>query len=811
VYAVEAVWSRRMIASIESRISGSERRRLGLGLAIALVCVTLPFVEVLIGTRTNMWSDVIAAQVPRYLAVWSNIRHGLSPFWWRNMFGGFNELGGGEAGIFYLPNAIFGWTSPENAFRWWFFGHLWVMTVGWYIWSWRRWQTVLGATVCGIAGTINGYVIYHSTSMPFIAAWTLLPFAFITLDRLMESARVRYVAILAVLIAGIAIQLAQFLWLTLIALGVCAVFSLARRGVGFGPWLRLGAAILLGVGLSAMQLLPEVAFSKTSVRPTLTKAVAFQFSMEPRHLLTLLVPNIMGGANSGLWWKTGWLGGPLQNELANYLGITIAALAVIGAIRLGRDRLSMALVALAVLGIVSSLGGRTFIGNLMFDVVPLANRFRGWARNLLWTYIAVIMLAGAGAREVTRLPREWALRLMIAAASFAIVMLLIPTMTNLSGALLGGGEGAVARFMPPLFLLALGGAVLAMTRSRVFGAAALVAVCALDLGLFAFSAPWRSLSLKPSQVSTTFSSSPPAFGGAVAKPGGLARWVSDIPDASSLWPSVIGHQFQSVNGYDPLLQADYSESLGYMAYLGYMPDHIFWEGGWLPDVLRVTTFLASPYAGQISSRWKFSHSYDWPANPPGTTPAVGPPIAPVYYIYTYTPRLPESYLVGATRVASLDDARAALTTATDTNLTQYAYVDEGTIPQSKIATFASIDTPGFSGSVTSGAMNNGGSGTWNVTATRPSLFVTSYAWMQGWHATVDGKSVPVARTNAVVLGVPVPAGRHTVHLFFTPPGWAKGRDVSLASLLALIILLLSASTTVRSFVRRRATTRHEPS
>ena len=586
-----------------------------------------------------MWSDVVAAQVPRYVAVWDNIRHGLSPFWWRNMFGGFNELGAGQSGIFYPPNAIFGFLSPTNAFRWWFFGHIWATTVGWYIWSLRRWQSILGATVCGIAATINGFVIYHSSSMPFIAAWALLPFAFLTLDRLIETARLRYVAILAALIAGIAIQLAQFLWLTLIALGVCTLFSLWRRGTGIGPWLRVGSAVLLGVGLAAVQLLPSAAFSQTSVRPTLTRAAAFEFSMEPRHLTTLLVPNIMGGAD-GLWWKTPWRGGPLVNELATYLGITIVALAVIGVIRLGRNRLSMALVTLAVLGVLSSMGGRTFIGNIFFDILPFANRFRGWARNLLWTYIAVTMLAGAGAREVARMPRRWAIRLTFGAVGFGAVMLLLPSVTDLGGAMLHGRQGALAAThsgpVPPragrcglgddpITNSGLGGTrggVRARSRAvRVHGAVAQ----SQSQAVRGFCNDQRL----PATV---------RWGGPPTRRE-FARWVSDVPDASALWPSVIGHSSDSVNGYDPLLQADYSASTGYMAYLGYMPDHFFWQGGWLPDVLRVTTLLASPYAGDVSSRFTFSHDYDLP-----TYSAIAPSTA----VYNYSPRLAESYLIGAT-------------------------------------------------------------------------------------------------------------------------------------------------------------------
>jgi hypothetical protein len=364
-------------------------------------------------------------------------------------------------------------------------------------------------------------------------------------------------------------------------------------------------------------------------------------------------------------------------------------------------------------------------------------------------------------------------------------------------------RGAGARLLPALLVLALGGSIMAVTRSRVVGVTAIIAVCALDLGSFAFAGPWRDQGVRPSQAAALFSSSPPPWGAAFHQPGGIDRWVSDVPDASEIWPSLVGHPGQTVNGYDNLLQSDYSQSVGYMAYLGYLPSHVFWEGGWLPDVLRVTTLFASPYAGPISSRWTYSHTYDWPADAPRTNPAVGAPIAPSYAVYDYAPRLPESYLVGAARLTALGDARVALNTP-GTDLTQYAFVDGGTIPPSAVGDFTAIAQPGFSGSVTSGAMNDGGSGTWSVTAARPSLFVTSYAWMDGWHATVDGKSVPVARTNALVLGVPLPAGPHTVHLSFTPPGWIEGRDISLASLLALIVLLFSANPHVRAYVKRRA-------
>ena len=438
------------------------RRKVALGLCVALVLVTLPFVEVLFGSRTLVFGDAAPGFLPRWVAAWTDIRHGLSPFWWPNIVGGLNTLGAGQSGIFYLPNAIFGLVAPVLAYRLWFFLHLWLMVAGWYAWSWRRWRSVPGAIVSALAGTINGYLAVMLLFVPWAAELMLLPWMFLTLDLLMESKRVRYVALLGFLVGAMVTLEPQFLWITLVALGICAAFTLLRRGIGFGPWLRLGSALLLGAGLGAAQLLPVMQFSQTSIRPRLTETAAFEYSTDWSHLLTLLLPN---------------RGGPATYFALDYLGLTFVVLALIGVSRLGRNRFSLAMVTIAALGVLSSLGGRTFVGHFMFTFVPYANRFRSWNMNLVWINIAVAILAGAGVREVLRMPRRWAIRLTVVAAGLLVVMLLLPAIVEMGGAL-HPLRGAAGRFTPPLLLFALAGSVMAMTRFRVVGIAALIAVCA---------------------------------------------------------------------------------------------------------------------------------------------------------------------------------------------------------------------------------------------------------------------------------------------------------------------------------------------
>jgi hypothetical protein len=86
----------------------------------------------------------------------------------------------------------------------------------------------------------------------------------------------------------------------------------------------------------------------------------------------------------------------------------------------------------------------------------------------------------------------------------------------------------------------------------------------------------------------------------------------------------------------------------------------------------------------------------------------------------------------------------------------------------------------------------------DVDANRDALLLLSTHWDGGWRAAVDGKPAPVSRVDFVVLGVPVPAGRHRVELGFHPEGLGPG-----LWMLASGLALCGAWAATRSFGRRR--------
>jgi hypothetical protein len=77
---------------------------------------------------------------------------------------------------------------------------------------------------------------------------------------------------------------------------------------------------------------------------------------------------------------------------------------------------------------------------------------------------------------------------------------------------------------------------------------------------------------------------------------------------------------------------------------------------------------------------------------------------------------------------------------------------------------------------------------------RPGLLVSSDAWFPGWTATATSsglsKPAPIYRTNRVLRGVWLPAGKHTVEYRFQPASFRGGAAISALSWLALAIFVV---------------------
>jgi hypothetical protein len=99
------------------------------------------------------------------------------------------------------------------------------------------------------------------------------------------------------------------------------------------------------------------------------------------------------------------------------------------------------------------------------------------------------------------------------------------------------------------------------------------------------------------------------------------------------------------------------------------------------------------------------------------------------------------------------------------------------------------------------ALRDRGPGVWRLTTRvsddAPGFLVLSQSDLPGWHATVDGRPVPIYRTDGLVQGIVVPPREHELAVEYRPASVVYGAALSLAGVAVLIIVTGSVALTAR--------------
>jgi uncharacterized membrane protein YfhO len=77
------------------------------------------------------------------------------------------------------------------------------------------------------------------------------------------------------------------------------------------------------------------------------------------------------------------------------------------------------------------------------------------------------------------------------------------------------------------------------------------------------------------------------------------------------------------------------------------------------------------------------------------------------------------------------------------------------------------------------------------TAPAATYLLVSETWYPDWHATIDGRDVPVHRADHAAIGIELPAGAKEVVLSFASPAYRTGKLVTLVATLLTLGLLAS--------------------
>ncbi|HUP84630.1 MAG TPA: YfhO family protein [Acidimicrobiales bacterium] len=745
-------------------------------LFVLCVAPLAAFADRLLSGRVIAPDDGSAYFLPLHLLAARHWAAGHLPVWNPNSFAGIPLLGMGQVGAFYPPNLLFLVASPALANNALVMLDFAVAAIGAFLLARRLTGDETAALTGGLCFALSGFMFGHLSHQNLVASAAWLPWVLFGYELLRER-----LSSTRLLLGGGALALAllaghaQVFLIALLMVGTyaAAITALEFRDQHLRPLLLAGLVVVVGVGLSAVQLLPTANVVSASGRAAVDYATATSYSFPLSHLPLLLFPNLFGTASPSGPLSFAYAGSWTMAELNGYPGMAALVLAAVG-LRVARhDRRVVAFVGLGALGLLMATGAATPFGRVVYAVPPFG-QFRSWARYIVLLDLAVAMLAAYGVASLrsSDVPRRWRAVLPQAfVPMLALLVLVTMFAVRSAGAHIADGRTVLFAITSPL-AFAIGGVVcsLSLVRGTRTSAWVVPAVVALDLIVtYGTFSEWRGKS--PTIATVTSSLSPtttPTFGAVADQPGGIDRFMFAGPYITRLsdYPEITGAKgLRSANGYEPLAPTAYLQAAGNMNYFGAIYDTrpLLAAGNHTLDLLRVTTVITPPVVEPSVLE-----------GPGHEIPGTG------LVRYDYRPRLPDVFVVGEVRRGSRADALAGLVGADSFDPAATAVIE------TDCETCARANRPGSVATVQATKWESGAL-TVDLVADRAGLMVASQSWSAGWTATVDGRPAPVVRTNALVQGVPVAAGFHRVRLSYEPPGLRLGAGVSFGTLIVLVM------------------------
>lgn len=743
------------------------------------------------GTRSDMY---IAGYAFRLFGAETFRATGSIPEWNPYLFGGLPFIGAMHGDMFY-PTAWLRWIVPVDiAITWGMVVHF--VLAGWFMYRLCRalglsWSAGL---VAGVAYEFTGIVASQMSpghdGKLFVSA--LAPLAFWTLLHAIRRGRTWAFGAFACEVALIILGHYHMAYFLLLALGLWTLYltfwdteRVTVNAGGARVWTPLGMAALavaLGVGITALQVMPFVSYIPFSPRgvsgPDQGWSFATSYALPPSEVFTLLLPEF-NGVLDGYWGRN-----PLKfhTEYVGFLPLALAALA------LGdrpRRRLVVAFAFGAVFFLLLSFGGHTPFYRPFFELLPGLKKIRAMGMVFYLSAFALCVLAGIGTDRVLNRGAQVRTVLVVvgAAALFAVlgaVGALEGVATSLAiperlTAVSENAPGLQAGALRLLLFVALGGALLwAAVAGRLapkITSAMLVLLVAVEL--------WSV----------------------------DRRFFNWSPRASVLFADdAVTRHLRGVSY--PYRVLDAGQSYGH--------SHLMTYG--IPQALGYHGFQLQRYneLGGAAEGWRNL-----------LTPSVLDLLAIRYIILREAQEFPGYHVVvpqaptafGTTAVLYERDtlpayARVVASVAKGTDAQVLGTLADPRFPGSTIALISdsaatavpTATQPPFPSSRVTARVSEWRAGSMTIrldgSDVSPSYLVVSENWYPDWHAEVDGRPGTVRRVDHSLIGVELPPKAREVKLRFASPAYAQGKIISGVSLLGAVLLMMS------TLVRTRTTRVH---
>jgi len=318
------------------------------------------------------------------------------PLWNPYVFSGSPFLGNPTSAMFYPLTYLF-LLFPVNLT----FGYMFVLNyflIGIFTYLYARvikidsFGSLISATTIMLSGPL--ITLIFAGHLLNLDTFIWFPLALLFLELLITKKNVLFTflsgfTITLMIFAG-ATQVAVYEIIALVIYFVLrSVFETKKKSEILKLLLLLCVSIFIGVSTTAVQLLPNLEFSKLSARSNgLDYAFASDFSLHPYQLLSFIFPYFFGSPET--YWGKGnfW-------SSNGYIGILPLVFAVL-AIFFKRNRYVFIFFILALFSLLYALGKYNLVFPFFYSYVPGFNSFRASARFLYIYAFSLSILSGIG-------------------------------------------------------------------------------------------------------------------------------------------------------------------------------------------------------------------------------------------------------------------------------------------------------------------------------------------------------------------------------------------------------------------------------
>lgn len=688
-----------------------------------------------------------------------------------------------------------------------FFIHLVVAGVGMYTLLRTLRASWSASVVAGVAYELSG--ILASQLRPghdgklFAAA--LVPFAFVALIRAIRHGKTGNFGWFA-LVVGLVMLTPHYLaaYYMLVASALFALWLVfldperLRNRSPVMPLVMTAVAVVIGLGISMIEILPVQHMVAFTPRAIGGDSGGYQYAgswgMAPEELMTTILPQFNGMLDN--YWGRNFF-----KDHTEYLGALVVTLIIFGIPAARKRGMLLPLAGVGVLFMMVSWGGYSPFYRLWY-MLPKMSQFRAPGLAFFMVALVACVLAGFGAdrllnREVKRGTLLTVLGILggiallaaggmlqgVAEALVADPRIMSRAIAN-AQALQGGGVR--------LFVVVLigGGAMFLIQRGALRGIAATLALLAVVSAdnwsiLHPFADNWlppASVTFADDPITTAMKKTPMPFRSyspSAPDAGAVPVNALTVYSGSALMargvPTLLGYHGMESRFFDALLgtkniwESQYTPNIWDLYAVKYViqTQEPFGLAGYHkvigPIQLANLTGLALP-PGQVelpAVMIERDSAPQWvrvvPAGVKVAEEQIPPTVtSPGFPVNTYA-LFPDSASVKATRPT--EGMPTPEPTSVKATLAKWE-------PGAMTVTLANSDT-------------------------RTTYLIVAENWYPDWHAKIDGVAAPTHRADGALLSVELPPGAKEVTLNFDVDTYHTGKLITLASLVLVVLLVLS--------------------